>query len=90
LVEIFARIFIFEISFFLVAIERNMDAVNAVTGASVYKVGHVQVFKRDRNMLNLIIIPISILLIIILIIVTFVLRSVRFVNLFIDFFFLFI
>jgi hypothetical protein len=64
-----------------------MDAVNAVTGASVYKVGHVQVFKRDRNMLNLIIIPVSVLLIIILIIVTFVLRSVRFVNLFIDFFF---
>lgn len=66
--------------FFLVAIERHIEEVSAVTGgATVYRVGNVQFFKRDRNKLNLIIIPISVGLTLLLIGITFFLRHLRFI-----------
>ncbi|CAF0890416.1 unnamed protein product [Rotaria sp. Silwood1] len=60
-----------------VAIERHVDEVQAVTSGTVYRVGNVQFYKRDRNKLNLIIIPISVALTILLFVVTFVLRRLR-------------
>lgn len=65
---------------FAVAIERNIDAVNAATGATVYRVGHVQFYRRDRNKLNFIIIPISVAIVVFLFVLTFVLRRLRFVG----------
>ncbi len=66
--------------FVSVAFERKLDEVNALIGATVYSVGHVVFFKRDRNLLNLIIIPVSIILTLLLIGITFFLRHLRFVN----------
>ncbi|CAF2375206.1 unnamed protein product [Rotaria sp. Silwood2] len=60
-----------------VAIERHVDEVQAVIAATVYRVGNVQFYKRNRNKLNLIIIPISVVLTIVLFIVTFFLRRLR-------------
>ncbi|CAF1246903.1 unnamed protein product [Rotaria sordida] len=60
-----------------VAIERNVDAVEEVTSGTIYRVGNVQFYKRDRNKLNLIIIPISIGLTVLLFVITFVLRRLR-------------
>ncbi|CAF1210726.1 unnamed protein product [Adineta ricciae] len=61
-----------------VAIERHVDEVSAATGATLYKVGNVQFFKRDRNKLNLIIIPISLGLVTLLFVLTFILRQLRY------------
>ncbi|CAF1386438.1 unnamed protein product [Adineta steineri] len=60
-----------------VAIERHMDEVNEAAAATVYRVGNVQLFKRNRNKLNFIIIPISVGIVILLIVLTFVLRKIR-------------
>ncbi len=80
------QISLFDKLIFLVAIERKLDEVNAVLGAHVYIVDKVQLYKRDRNLLNLIIIPVSVLLILLLVGITFFLRRLRFVDLFVCFF----
>lgn len=64
----------------LVAIERRIAEVNAAAGAVVFRVGDVQFYKRNRNELNLIIIPIAVGFILFLFILTFVLRRLRFVH----------
>jgi hypothetical protein len=74
-----SKLFIF-IYFFLVAIERKINEVNKVLGGVIFKVGNVQLYKRNRNKLNLIIIPISIAIVVFLTIITFVLRKLRFVK----------
>ena len=65
----------------LVAIERRLEDVTAVVGAPLYSVGNVQLYKRGRNLLNFIIIPISVAFTILLFVLTFVLRRVRSVSL---------
>lgn len=60
-----------------VAIERHIDEVNNLIGHRVYTVGHVQFYTHTRNLLNLIIIPISIGIIVLLFVLTFVLRAIR-------------
>ena len=65
------------LSLLLVAIERKIDEVNAVMSGTVYKVGHVQIYKRHRNTLNLIIIPIALVFILVLLGITLFLRRLR-------------
>ena len=59
------------------AIERNVAEVNKAVAASIYQDGHVPLYKRD-NLLNWIIIPISIGVVVFLFVLTFVLRHIRF------------
>lgn len=66
--------------FFSVAIERKLAEANDAVDAHIFKVGHVQLFQRNRNLLNFIIIPISVGLTLLLIVITFVLRRLRFVH----------
>lgn len=65
--------------FLQVAMEREIDDIQKVIGAKVYKIGHIQIYQRDRNFLNFIIIPISVGFVVFLFILTFVLRLIRFV-----------
>jgi hypothetical protein len=57
--------------------------VSETIRATIFRIGNVQLYKHNRNALNFIIIPISVGFVLILAILTFVLRRVRFVNLFI-------
>ncbi len=69
------------------AVIRRKDEVNVATSKIVFRIGNVQLYARNRNKLNLIIIPASIGFIIFLIVLTFSLRRMRFVKLFYIFFF---
>ena len=62
------------------AIERLYAEANSAVAATIYKVGNVQLFQRNRNLLNFIIIPVSVGLTLLLVIVTFFLRRLRFVT----------
>lgn len=61
------------------AIERLYPKANDAVDATIYKVGNVQLFRRNRNLLNFIIIPVSVGLTLLLIVITFFLRRLRFV-----------
>ncbi|CAF0873549.1 unnamed protein product [Rotaria sp. Silwood1] len=59
------------------AIIRRKDEVNAVIGAIVFRIGNVKLYERNRNKLNLIIIPVSIGFVTFLFVLTFFLRRMR-------------
>ncbi|CAF1147277.1 unnamed protein product [Adineta ricciae] len=59
------------------AIIRRLDEVNRAVHAHVYRIGNVKIYKRNRNKLNLIIIPSSIGFIALLFVLTFFLRRMR-------------
>jgi len=65
------------------AIIRRKDEVNAATSQVVFRIGNVKLYERNRNKLNMIIIPASIGFIIFLAGLTFFLRRMRFVKLFV-------
>lgn len=54
--------------------------MHAVTTAVFYRIGNVQLYARNRNQLNLIIIPVSIGSVCFLFILTFCLRQMRYVK----------
>ena len=64
---------------FVEAIIRRKDEVNAVLAAVVFRIGNVQLYERNRNHLNFVIIPAALGFIIFLFTVTFLLRRMRFV-----------
>ncbi|CAF0720642.1 unnamed protein product [Rotaria sordida] len=59
------------------AIIRRKDEVNAAIGALVFRIGNVKLYERNRNKLNLIIIPVSIGFVVFLFVLTFFLRRMR-------------
>ncbi|CAF0880161.1 unnamed protein product [Didymodactylos carnosus] len=59
------------------AIIRHTDAIRQITGATLIKIDDIQIYKRDRNFLNLIIIPSACGFILLLGILTFGLRFIR-------------
>lgn len=59
------------------AIIQRLDEVNRAVHAHVYRIGNVKIYKRNRNKLNLIIIPSSIGFIALLFVLTFFLRRMR-------------
>ncbi|CAF4043590.1 unnamed protein product [Rotaria sp. Silwood2] len=59
------------------AIIRRKDEVNAVISATVFRIGNVKLYERNRNKLNLIIIPVSIAFVAFLFVLTFCLRQMR-------------
>ncbi|CAF1334313.1 unnamed protein product [Adineta steineri] len=59
------------------AIIRRKDEVNAAINAHVFRIGNVQIYARNRNKLNLIIIPASIGFVTFLFVLTFFLRRMR-------------
>ncbi|CAF1239216.1 unnamed protein product [Rotaria magnacalcarata] len=59
------------------AIIRKTDQVNAITHATLFRIGNVQLYTRIRNQLNAIIIPVSIGFVSFLFILTFSLRQMR-------------
>ncbi|UJR35565.1 hypothetical protein I4U23_028318 [Adineta vaga] len=59
------------------AIIRRLDVVNSAIHAHVYRIGNVKIYKRNRNKLNLIIIPTSIGFVTLLFVLTFFLRRMR-------------
>ena len=63
------------------AIVRLKNEVYRATSLVFYRIGDVQLYERDKNHLNLIIIPASIGFIVFLAILTFCLRRMRFVRL---------
>lgn len=62
------------------AIIRKKDEVNAATSQTVFRIGNVQLYQRNRTKLNLIIIPSSIGFILFLAGMTFFLRRMRFIK----------
>jgi hypothetical protein len=75
--------YFYEIFHYVEAIIRLKKEVSEATGLVFFRIGNVQLYARDRNKLNLIIIPVSVGFIIFLIVLTFCLRRMRFVKLFI-------
>jgi hypothetical protein len=65
------------------AIIRRKDEVGAAVRAVVFSIGNVQLYQRNRNKLNLIIIPVSIGFVVFLFVLTYFLRRMRFVKSFI-------
>lgn len=64
----------------IVAFERHVHELNAVIAATIYRIDDVQFYKRNRNLLNLIIIPVSVGLTLLLIGITFFLRRLRYAQ----------
>ncbi|UJR10397.1 hypothetical protein I4U23_014600 [Adineta vaga] len=75
--DIYGKVHDIDKTLMTVAIERHIDDVNVATTATIYSIGNVQLFKRNRNKLNFIIIPIAVGLTIFLFVLTFVLRQLR-------------
>jgi hypothetical protein len=74
------RHYIYEILEYVEAIIRMKKEVSDATGLTFFRIGNVQLYERDRNKLNLIIIPVSIGFIVFLAVLTFCLRRMRFVK----------
>ena len=62
------------------AIIRRKDEVNSVISTVVFSIGDVQLYERNQNKLNYIIIPVSVSFVILLFVMTFFLRRMRFVQ----------
>ncbi|CAF1584021.1 unnamed protein product [Rotaria magnacalcarata] len=59
------------------AIKRSVDKVKEATSGTVFSVGNVQLYERNTNKLNWIIIPLSVGLVVVLFALTFILRQLR-------------